>query len=200
MPPFWPVNLRSPCAANHKSYSQLHYFFFIRSITTKYQQPPGHPSSSLFMGRARRNQRDAIRKSRAKRRNRGKNTSDVSSEEDEGPRIQHVAKKARTVTAAKVDIDSKREEGEEPLLKVSSVEETGNITTAASSSTELQNNNTAPIKSEEHKETSKSEGEPKATTPKKPLDKIERMRLKKQQQKARRKEKKAAREAAALSK
>mmetsp|Transcript_9295 Transcript_9295/g.13353 ORF Transcript_9295/g.13353 Transcript_9295/m.13353 type:complete len:150 (+) Transcript_9295:86-535(+) len=146
------------------------------------------------MGRARRNQRDAIRKSRAKRRSRGKNTSDDSSGDDEGqPRIQHIAKKARISTAARAEINSKREEEEELSSKVSSTEETGNITTAAASSTEL--HNTAPIKSEEHKETNKSEWEPKAT-PKKPIDKIDRMRLKKQQQKARRKEKKAAREAA----
>ena len=141
------------------------------------------------MGRARRNQRDAIRKSRAKRRNRGNNTTDDSSGDDEGqPRIQHIAKKARTSTAAKAEINSKREVEEKSSPTVSTTEETGNITTAASS-TEL--HNTAPIKSEEHKETNKPEGEPK-----KPLDKIERMRLKKQQQKARRKEKKAAREAA----
>ncbi len=150
------------------------------------------------MGRARRNQRDAIRKSRAKRRNRGKTTSDDSSD-DEQPRIQHVAKKARTSTAASVEINSKREEGE-PLSKVSSTEETGNITTAASSLSTEQHNNTSHIKSEQHNETNKSKEDQAKATPKKPLDKIERMRLKKQQQKARRKEKKAAREAAALSK
>jgi len=141
------------------------------------------------MGRARRNQRDAIRKSRAKRRNRGKNSSDDSSVEQ--PRIQHVAKKQKTSTVATAEINLKRDE-DKSSSTVPSVEEPSSNKSAASSTEQP---NTAPIKSEEQKETNKSEGEQKETS-KKPLDKIERMRLKKQQQKARRKEKKAAREAA----
>ena len=136
------------------------------------------------MGRARRNQRDNRRKSRAKRRSRGKNTSDDESSGDDYalPRIQHVAKKAKTSTAATADINHQKTEEHESSITAPAIKEPSDNKSEAITTEE---HGAAPIKTEEDKK----------ETPKK-LDRIERLRLKKQQQKARRKEKKAAREAA----
>ncbi len=110
------------------------------------------------MGRARRDRRDAERKSRAKRRRKNDNTSDYYSSE--------VQKNHYTT---KIETPLKTTDTEEKKHKQTSKSEEGHIQTEATPAT------------------------------KKPLDKIERMRQKKQLQKARRKEKKAAREAAAAA-
>ena len=107
------------------------------------------------MGRARRDRRDAERKSRAKRRRKNDNTSDYYSSE--------VQKNHYTT---KIETPLKTTDTEEKKHKEKSNSEEGYIQTEATPTT-------------------------------KNLDKIERMRQKKQLQKARRKEKKAAREAAA---
>lgn len=118
------------------------------------------------MGRVRRNQRDAIRKQRAKRRSKQSGGNDSDSEV--------VTKRRRVggekpVTSDSADFDSVVDK-KEPVPSTAKLQ---------------------------HSEGSnRDESKPKA---KAPVDKIERMRLKKQQQKARNKEKKAARAAEAAA-
>jgi hypothetical protein len=140
------------------------------------------------MGRARRDRRDAERKSRAKRRRKNDNTSDYYSSGDEEAHIPHIHYTTKTERPIKATDTTEEEKSSKRVVPIAD-------------SSELVTD-TPSIKSDgEHKETSKSEEghiQTEATpTTKKPLDKIERMRQKKQLQKARRKEKKAAREAAA---
>ena len=114
------------------------------------------------MGRARRNQRDAIRKQRqAKRKHNRKDFYD-----DDNTFHWRDARK--------------------------------NSSSTMTSTTQIRNT----LQKEEDKSTTtlpeqthKPKNQPSQTQPRKPMDRIERMRLKKQQQKARRKEKKAAKEA-----
>lgn len=131
------------------------------------------------MGRKRRDQRDAIRKARAKRRKR----TDESS--DEGEFVASVAVTAatsesspKTVKGINCSVEPTKKESEDQDIKPSADEQT-DVDTA----NPLSNPDTSTSKV--------------AAATKKPVDKIERMRLKKQHQKARRKEKKAARAAAA---
>lgn len=122
------------------------------------------------MGRVRRNQRDAIRKQRAKRRSKQSGGNDSDSEYDQ----EVVTKRRRVggekpVTSDSADFDSVVDK-KEPVPSTAKLQ---------------------------HSEGSnRDESKPKA---KAPVDKIERMRLKKQQQKARNKEKKAARAAEAAA-
>ncbi|KAL7515290.1 hypothetical protein ACHAXN_012824 [Cyclotella atomus] len=113
------------------------------------------------MGRVRRNQRDAIRKQRAKRRNR----QSGGDESDSDCNQEAVVKRRR------VDAEEKQAVSNQADFHSDFVD-----------------------RSESCK--------PDVDKPKEkaPVDRIERMRLKKQQQKARNKEKKAARAAAAASK
>ena len=131
------------------------------------------------MGRKRRNQRDAIRKQRAKRR---KRNSKGSSDEDDCDESEFVASAAIAPTPNSDSIPSIQSTTDEEVASVNPEKDHKPSPTSLSSKT--------------HPAKVHSELSP-ATESKKPADKIERMRLKKQQQKARRKEKRALREAAA---
>ena len=127
------------------------------------------------MGRVRRNQRDAIRKQRAKRRNRqaGGETNDNC--------VETPVKKKRLLTEAQLPVPAHKTLSNSILL--------GTGETETSSQPFDDHSATIPAKV-----SAISDKSPQA---KGPVDRIERMRLKKQQQKARNKEKKAARAAAA---
>lgn len=170
-----------------------------RERRTKNKPPallPFRPFS--FMGRARRNQREAIRKQRAKRRRKNNSSStdddDSCADRHRSPNESpsgiapppvpgepgghfHEIKEGGQETINSVDKDSIRE---------SKTSSTNNNSEAAAS------RNTPPSPS-----SLPSSLAVKVGTVGKPLDRVERMRLKKQRQKARRREKKAAREAAA---
>lgn len=131
------------------------------------------------MGRVRRNQRDAIRKQRAKRRNRQSGGDGSDSDCNQAA----VVKRRRVVA-----------------------EENPSVPNQADCQSNFGTNDTKH--SSEHTDTTATtldqgesckldENKPRE---KAPIDRIERMRLKKRQQKARNKEKKAARVAAVASK
>ena len=116
----------------------------------------------ITMGRARRNQRDAIRKQRqAKRKHNRKDFYD----DDITFHWRDARKSSSSTMTSTTQI-------RDTLQK----EEDKSTTTLP-------------------EQTHKPKYQPSQTQPRKPMDRIERMRLKKQQQKARRKEKKAAKEA-----
>ena len=125
------------------------------------------------MGRVRRNQRDAIRKQRAKRRNRQAGSDDDC--------VQTPVKKRRRLTEAQLPAPA------DSIQLQSILPGTSNIETSLQPSEDR--SATIPAKV--------SVSSQKPSQDKRPIDRIERMRLKKQQQKARNKEKKAARVAAA---
>ena len=133
------------------------------------------------MGRARRNQRDAIRKQRAKRRRRGSgldnsddsdidtnNIDDVSID-----RLDAVLAASAVAPTIVAIIDNEETKNDEPILSSS-------------------------WKKKQAKKVGTNIGK-KGSTTNEENDRIERMRLKKQQHKARRKEKKEARETAAAA-
>ena len=137
-----------------------------------------------WMGRARRNQRDAIRKQRAKRRRRGGlDNSDGSDSDTDNTNIDDVsidrleAILAASATVAPTNIVTIIDHGKE----------TTNDGPTTTSSDKKQGKGTKFIVA---KKVGKSTSE---------NDRIERMRFKKQQFKARRKEKKEARETAAAT-
>ena len=137
------------------------------------------------MGRARRNQRDAIRKQRAKRRRRGGlDNSDGSDSDTDNTNIDDVsidrleAILAASATVAPTTIVTIIDHGKET---------TNDGPTTSSSSDKKHGQGTKSIVA---KKVGKSTSE---------NDRIERMRFKKQQFKARRKEKKEARETAAAT-
>ena len=119
------------------------------------------------MGRVRRNQRDAIRKQRAKRRNRQAGSDDDC--------VQTPVKKRRRLTEAQLPAPADSIQLQSIVPGTSNVEKDRSATIPAEVSVSSQ----------------------KPSQDKGPINRIERMRLKKQQQKARNKEKKAARVAAA---
>mmetsp|Transcript_36948 Transcript_36948/g.89656 ORF Transcript_36948/g.89656 Transcript_36948/m.89656 type:complete len:167 (+) Transcript_36948:131-631(+) len=161
------------------------------------------------MGRARKNQRDAIRKQRAnKRQKRGSGGDDHDDDDDDvieslvlDPLLssrgavssmnEHKASSdagdgdCKGGNEQSVDVDPYGNDEVAGPLKPSQDPTAGPASTAAAED--------ATKQSEEKSETTNMAPSP----PPKPLTKIERMRLKKQQQKARRKEKKAIRAAAA---
>ena len=148
------------------------------------------------MGRARRNQREAIRKQRAKRRKRNCSPSSDSSDSE----FDHT-----TINNSGLDVSLDRDESaatagfqktEERLQSVD------NIKATLYSTAETETASNINIAKQDNSSTNSHSSTVAVTkvgtiAKKKPVDKIERMRLKKQQQKARRKEKKAAREQAA---
>ena len=148
------------------------------------------------MGRARRNQREAIRKQRAKRRKRNCSSSSDSSDRE----FDHT-----TINNSGLDVSLDRDESaatagfqktEERLQSVD------NIKATLYSTAETETASNINIAKQDNSSTNSHSSTVAVTkvgtiAKKKPVDKIERMRLKKQQQKARRKEKKAAREQAA---
>ena len=148
------------------------------------------------MGRARRNQREAIRKQRAKRRKRNCSSSSDSSDSE----FDHT-----TINNSGLDVSLDRDESaatagfqktEERLQSVD------NIKATLYSTAETETASNINIAKQDNSSTNSHSSTVAVTkvgtiAKKKPVDKIERMRLKKQQQKARRKEKKAAREQAA---
>ena len=148
------------------------------------------------MGRARRNQREAIRKQRAKRRKRNCSSSSDSSDSE----FDHTTNNNSGLDVSLGDRDEsaatagcqKTEEGLQSVDNIKANAYTAETETASNINIAKQDNsnNNSP---------SSTVAVTKVGTiaKKKPVDKIERMRLKKQQQKARRKEKKAAREQAA---
>ena len=150
------------------------------------------------MGRARRNQREAIRKQRAKRRKKNCSSSDCSDSE-----FDHT-----TINNSGLDVSLDRDESaatagfqktEERLQSVDNIKATSY---AAETEAETASNiNIAKQDNSSNNSPSSTVAVTKVGTiaKKKPVDKIERMRLKKQQQKARRKEKKAAREQASTA-
>lgn len=148
------------------------------------------------MGRARRNQREAIRKQRAKRRKKNCSSSDCSDSE-----FDHT-----TINNSGLDVSLDRDESaatdgfqktEERLQSVDNIKATSHTAETETAS----NINIAKQDNSSTNSHSSTVAVTKVGTiaKKKPVDKIERMRLKKQQQKARRKEKKAAREQASTA-
>ena len=147
------------------------------------------------MGRARRNQREAIRKQRAKRRKKNCSSSDCSDSE-----FDHT-----TINNSGLDVSLDRDESaatagfqktEERLQSVD------NIKATLYSTAETETASNINIAKQDNSSTNSHSSTVAVTkvgtiAKKKPVNKIERMRLKKQQQKARRKEKMAAREQAA---
>jgi len=131
------------------------------------------------MGRVRRNQRDGIRKQRAKRRVRK-----TGADDSDNAYIKGTASKTRRLSQEGIPVDS--------------------TASVRSSNGKTETEQQSLLKSEKNQEgiTSiyKSTQNTKQTTKRAPLDRIERMKLKKQQQKARRKEKKEARASAAARK
>ena len=127
------------------------------------------------MGRARRNQRDNIRKQRAKKRRKGKG-------KEEDIDISHLTASSRSVR--------QRQHSSAAVSKQNKEE-----TSPTDQSTNCINNNPNNTTPTTVQHSDKSQGQ-KPIAKKQPVERIERMRLKKQLQKARRKEKKAAREAA----
>jgi hypothetical protein len=133
------------------------------------------------MGRARKNQRDAIRKQRAKRRKKNNPSDDDDSDIDIDKSVSELASSREPVVSETFigQAEGKSTGCEESKPSSATTEaKTARITTAKDASVP------APAK---------------VPTIKKPVDRIERMRLKKQQQKARNKEKKVTREAAAAA-
>ena len=130
------------------------------------------------MGRARRNQRDNIRKQRAKKRRKGKG-------KEEDIDISHLTASSRSVR-----------QGQHSSAAVS--KQNKEETSPTDQSTTCNNNNPNNTTPTAVQHSDKSQGQ-KPIAKKQPVERIERMRLKKQLQKARRKEKKAAREAAVAS-
>jgi len=134
------------------------------------------------MGRKRRDQRDAIRKQRAKRRKKNDSSGDANSD-DEQPILSGVASRrapearGSEAIADQKEADPSTESGDKKISKAGDRE-------------------SKPEPSSSVAKVEDTTDQSKVSASKKPVDKIERMRLKKQQQKARRKEKKAAREAA----
>ena len=156
-----------------------------------------------WMGRARRNQRDAIRKQRAaKRRKRNPNGDDGSdSDGDVGyacPRNELALGSAASAGASK-NSNTKRgnpeAEGEEGGLSSAVVD--GNKQFNSKESTESNTSESEANSQSATKDSTTTAAS--ATAAKKPVDKIERMRLKKREREARRKEKKAAKAQAAAS-
>lgn len=138
------------------------------------------------MGRARRNQRDAIRKQRAKKRKKGQDDSDDDdgyvipfSSNNDNSSISLLRNRTETTTREPVQNVSKRQKDQATFASVDCKAE--NIEESSES--------TATTKKDESKASAPIKA---GATKKAPMDRIERMRLKKQQQKARRKEKKAA--------
>lgn len=134
------------------------------------------------MGRVRRNQRDAIRKKRAKRRN--KQTGGNDSDGDDS--IEQIAAKRRRVAEDTIPAVSNKHSNSQLVNKE-----------ADRSSSTLPPQEESVSEASVREDTSGVQQCESTLTEKTPVDRIERMRLKKQQQKARRKEKKAARAAAA---
>jgi hypothetical protein len=150
---------------------------------------PGHSQShkrTRTMGRARRNQRDAVRKQRAKKRNRDKQDDDMD-DMDDIPNIQYSAKKA---SSDQQPGTPSKQTTKAPAAIIKDAEET------TPPSRQDNHGSTPPSKNDHHKNnTDKSDASGLVPIPKKQtLAKIERMRMKKQQQKARRREKKAAKQ------
>ena len=136
----------------------------------------------VLMGRVRRNQRDAIRKKRAKRRN--KQTGGNDSDGDDS--IEQIAAKRRRVAEDTIPAVSNKHSNSQLVNKE-----------ADRSSSTLPPQEESVSEASVREDTSGVQQCESTLTEKTPVDRIERMRLKKQQQKARRKEKKAARAAAA---
>lgn len=149
------------------------------------------------MGRARRNQREAIRKQRAKRRKRNCSSSSDSSDSE----FDHTTNNNSGLDVSLGDRDESAatagcQKTEERLQSVD------NIKATLYSTAETETASNINIAKQDNSSTNSHSSTVAVTkvgtiAKKKPVDKIERMRLKKQQQKARRKEKKAAREQAA---
>jgi hypothetical protein len=131
------------------------------------------------MGRARRNQRDNIRKQRAKKRRKGKG-------KEEDIDISQLTASSRSVR--------QRQHSSAAVSKQNKDE-----TSPTDQSTTCNNNNPNNTTPTAVQHSDKSQGQ-KPIAKKQPVERIERMRLKKQLQKARRKEKKAAREVASVGK
>lgn len=129
------------------------------------------------MGRARRNQRDAQRKQRIKRRK--KNNPGSDDDDSDGIDIDHNSLSREP--ACEKEANPPAENTEQTELKPSA--STNAVERRASSTIAKAKGASLPASA-------------KVATIKKPVDRIERMRLKKQQQKTRNKEKKAARAAA----
>lgn len=132
------------------------------------------------MGRARRNQRDAIRKQRAKKRKKGQEESDDDSSVDledlyqqqSIPQKQETSEHNASTDSSKSSLKDQKKEDQRPAPRELSL-------ASGTDTHQKEEASSLPIKA--------------GTTIKKaPMDKIERMRLRKQQQKERRKEKKAA--------
>ena len=148
------------------------------------------------MARARRNQREAIRKQRAKRRKKNCSSSDCSDSE-----FDHTTNNNSGLDVSLGDRDESAatagcQKTEERLQSVD------NIKATLYSTAETETASNINIAKQDNSSTNSHSSTVAVTkvgtiAKKKPVDKIERMRLKKQQQKARRKEKKEAREQAA---
>jgi hypothetical protein len=134
------------------------------------------------MGRVRRNQRDAIRKQRAKRRNKqtGGDDSDNDCVESTSVKRRRVVNDQVHVSSNNIDsgTDLGNKETKSPLAPV----------------TDQSRSDSGAVQQSECTKVRKQPSE------KAPVDRIERLRLKKQQQKARRKEKRAARASTSLKK
>lgn len=143
------------------------------------------------MGRARRNQRDAIRKQRAKRRAgncTGSDDSDegyIDVEEVSVDRLDAVLAASRQAPAFKLPVIAIGGRVEDEAVVEGPPREFAAQTTTAGDSDQRDTKLSAKVGKNNGKPTEK--------------ERIERMRLKKQQQKARRKEKKVARETAAAT-
>mmetsp|Transcript_22778 Transcript_22778/g.47647 ORF Transcript_22778/g.47647 Transcript_22778/m.47647 type:complete len:178 (-) Transcript_22778:298-831(-) len=167
------------------------------------------------MGRARRNQRDAIRKQRVKRRRKNDGERDDDNDEEDHDDIyeyDHIHPiDGRRMNTGNNSVSNKsshpKHEDSDNGEKVQGVSvkntchqpgsspiDVNGISFTSSGGDEAKGTNlqqyTTKEKPQEHKHSQSEQQKPI-----RPLDRIERMRLKKQQQKARRREKRAAREA-----
>jgi hypothetical protein len=138
-------------------------------------------SHAHTMGRARRDQRDAKRKQRAKKRNRGKPDDDI-------PNIQYSANKASSDDQQ--PDTSLKQATKAPAAIIKDAEKT------IPPSQQDNHDSTPPFKNDHHEDnTDKSDASGLVPIPKKQAPtRIERMRIKKQQQKARRRVKNAVKQ------
>jgi hypothetical protein len=138
------------------------------------------------MGRARRNQRDAIRKQRAaKRRKRGAGES----EDEDDTNIDYLFAKKMKRQEKALYVQRKKSDSNDQHTNISE-NEPSTFQTPSTQSEETNKDILRPTKKPETLR--KSEHDTESRPNYKSIDKVERMRLKKQQQKARRREKKAA--------
>ena len=136
------------------------------------------------MGRARRDQRDAKRKQRAKKRKK-RTSSSANDATDEDIAIFHGAMPSRRSSEPTVEPEASVVVDEEEAIRQNQTEVDNDST--------VDTKDSATLTSQSERIDKPNAAHSLSSTTKKPTDRIERLRLKKQQRKARQQEKRAIR-------